>query len=446
MTTGSPRIAIIGYGDAREYAFYFRLLAESGANAVLFVLLIGDKPLIDGQGVKFADSPETAVALASKFDPDLVLVLDPNLLFTDLPTMLGFADLRMLGPGRASLELERSKLFMKRVIREAGIATPDWHILEHAPPAKALGSARAIFGDDLVLKSDIFLADANLRTAVPDGFVAACEMLAAQRHAIAFEHGAGARVFAERHLKGTEISVHLFWDGETYWLCPPSQDFKRVCDGNTGPNTHGAAAFGFGCGYKRIFEKQLTETILMPLLQHLRREGLEYRGFLYLGIMVAPDGEISVLEINVRPGNPEIVALLALYDGKLGHTLCDMLRGDLHRREARWKSACVSAVLFAMAEGYPARPHPERVKLSTGLSTDFSADLLPQGVGEDASNGDLVVTGGRVTAAVGTASTAEKALDRASARSAKIQYQGRHARTDLASWASELSPFLALTV
>ena len=433
MTKTNPEIAVIGYGDAREFAFYFRLKKDSSNNQVHLVLLRKSCPVNDSINVHLCNSIEQAVRITSELSPELILVLDPKLLFGDLPVRLTEAGLNYLGPEGSAINLEKSKLFTKEVLIASGLKTPAYKVLANTSSADgAIRTACRSLGDKIVLKSDVFLADANLRTSLPKNFEEAKETLAAQRAEISSQINEDAKIFAEERITGTELSVHILCDGETYSICPPTVDFKRAYDGELGPNTHGAAALAFGSGFSQSFEDKLRKEVIIPLLKYVKDHNLNYKGFLYLGFIVTDENEIIALEINVRPGNPEALVILSLLEGNLYGTLQKMMAGELHVALPKWNKKLVAAAIFAMAEGYPQQAIPAPQPIINIPEDRLGMNVLPHGIECGNSPTGLVVSGGRVCAMVATAQSVRSAVEKSLSLINQISFSGMHCRSDIA--------------
>jgi phosphoribosylamine--glycine ligase len=233
---------------------------------------------------------------------------------------------------------------------------------------------------------------------------------------------AGATIVIEEILPGEEASFHVISDGERWLVLPAAQDHKRVRDGDEGPNTGGMGAYAPAPVVTKAIAEQVEKHVVEPALRGMREEGTPFRGVLFVGLMIH-EGVASVLEFNVRFGDPEACVLVPLIDGDLGELLYSASIGKMPA-DVKTKPGAALAVVMA-AEGYPAKP-------TTGDAITFGdaeATVFHAGTKRD---GDRVVTsGGRVLAVTAVAEDLEAAHARAYEAVAKIHFRGEHHRTDI---------------
>jgi phosphoribosylamine--glycine ligase len=242
---------------------------------------------------------------------------------------------------------------------------------------------------------------------------------------------AGDQVVIEEAMMGEELSVMALTDGETFLPLPTTQDHKRVFDKDEGPNTGGMGAYGPVPQVSRGLWARIEKEILVRFKDGLRREGLDYRGVIYIGIMLTPEGP-KVLEFNVRFGDPETQVLLPLVSSDWAKLFLATAEGRLKEVSLRLKKGSAVTVVLASA-GYPG-PY-EKGKFITGLDlASKEPNVLVFHSGTERSGSEPFKTvGGRVLAVTGFGETLPAARDRTYEAVKKIQFDGVHYRTDIAA-------------
>ncbi len=358
---------------------------------------------------------------------DLVVVGPEGPLARGITDQLASDRRLVFGPTRAAAQLEADKAFAKRLMRQAAIPTAEARVFDDPEAARAYIEAH---DEPCVVK-------ANGLAGGKGAFV--CEtpqeaLRAVERIMVLRELGdAGDRVLVEERLGGQEVSVLALVDGRSIWLLDPCQDHKRVGEGDTGPNTGGMGAY---CPTP-LLDAPLLEAvqgqILVPAVDALRREGIEYRGVLYAGLMLTPAGP-KVLEFNCRFGDPECQAILPRFEGDLVEILWAACTGTLDQCEIGFEPRTSCCVVMC-AEGYPG-PYPKGRPIS-GIE---EAEALGGG-GRDVivfhagtaldEQGRLVTAGGRVLGVTGLAEDLPAARELANAACARIHFEGAHYRRDI---------------
>lgn len=417
------RVALYGDGNARDHAAFSRLRAES-RSAVFFArrpngLLAGEPGVITVESTK--EAAELAVESA-----DAVLILDPIHLIHGAADIFSAKNLSVAAPSAAQSALEGSKALSKRVLGDTVPAPPAIichdlaSVLRHLRGGWKEGSRR------FVLKSDRFLRNAHFRSMVPETLEDALKCAAGQWAVI--QNEAPGPVILEERLVGEELSVHLAFAGDDYILFPPVKDYKRAFDRDCGPNTHGVAALASGAGYVLELERTLRRTVIEPVLLAIAQAHLGYSGFLYIGVMLTPDGP-QVLELNVRPGNPEFTALLPLLESGFGDLLEALCNRTLGRYRVSWRSSEFAMSVFATAEGYPEMEAFDPEPIRGTESAYRSGSLLGEGIGR--SGEGLVVTGGRVVLATAGGQSLEAVRAQVYNTLNCIHFRGAHFRRDI---------------
>jgi phosphoribosylamine--glycine ligase len=348
----------------------------------------------------------------------------------EAPLALGLSDLLtergvpVFGPSRAAAELEWSKAFAKAFMRRHGIPTAAFGAFSDVDEALEFVQG-AVF--PLVVKADGLAAGKGVIICQSR------EEAEAAIHAILHERvfgAAGERVVIEEFLVGEELSVIALVDGERMAVLPLARDYKRLGDGDTGPNTGGMGSFAPVIDLEPGLLAEVRAAILEPTVAGLRAEGRRYRGALYAGLMLTRDGP-KVLEFNCRLGDPETQVILPLLDGDLGDLLLRCAEGRLGAAEIGVRpgaAACV--VLAAAAAGYPERPRSgDRID---GIEVAEALGALVFHAGTADQDGMLFTNGGRVLSVVAVGADLPEAASRAYAAADRISFAGRQLRRDIA--------------
>jgi len=360
----------------------------------------------------------------------------------EVPLVAGLADrMRALGrlvvgPGADGAQLEASKAFMKELLEAAGVPTARYGVF--TDPDAARRFLRELPGP-WVVKTD--------GLASGKGVTVASSLADAVADVVAKLSGAfgeaGRRVVVEEGLSGPECSLLVLCDGKDVVPMVPAQDFKRIHDGDRGPNTGGMGAYAPLPDLAETDVEGLVEQAVAPLVHELRRRGIEYRGVLYAGLMLTSDGP-RVLEFNVRFGDPEAQVVLPLLHEDPVELLLAVAEGRLARALPGGRlapPAGAAACVVMAAEGYPGR-------LRTGDPIDgLGADgqltvpvpgvtVVHSGTCRDTPSGPFCVAGGRVVGVTATAPDLAEARRRAYSAVERISWPGAQWRTDVASHAS----------
>ena len=347
-TALAMKILVIG-GGGREHALVWKLRQSVGAEKIWCA---------PGNGGIFNDAEclplntsllEEMVNLAERLRPDLT-VIGP-----ELPLVLGLADelrsrgFAVVGPGKEAARLEGSKVYAKEFLARHSIPTAKTYgIFENVGAAKA-----ALHGATwpLVIKADGLCAGKGV--LVTNSHAEAAEFI--ERAMFRGEFGdAGRRILLEEGLSGHELSYIVLTDGARVIPMAPARDYKRAFDGDLGPNTGGMGAYSDDSLLPAELEERINRDVVQPTISGLKADGLDYRGFLYFGLMITPEGA-KVLEYNCRLGDPETQAIVLRMDFDLAEFLLAAANGDLGPRIAKWKSGASCYVVLA-AGGYPEKP------------------------------------------------------------------------------------------
>ncbi|HHH28267.1 MAG TPA: phosphoribosylamine--glycine ligase, partial [Polyangiaceae bacterium] len=322
-----------------------------------------------------------------------------------------------------------SKAFMKRFATRHGIPTADYIITSDYGEAERYIDER---GNAVVVKADGL---AGGKGAVVTK--SAAEAKAAAKAALVDgDFGeAGKTIVIEDRLPGEEMSVHVVTDGERWLTLPVSRDHKRIGDGDTGPNTGGMGAFA-PVAVDPALMARIQDEVIRPTIDGMRADGSPYRGVLYAGLMIAPDGTPNLLEHNVRFGDPETQVLVSLLDGDLAALLASAARGDLDESAVRVTTRHAVVVVLA-AEGYPASPRKGDVIEGLDAAAEVEgAQVFHAGTRadpDDPAGRRAVTSGGRVLGVCGVGDSAKDARDRAYRAADRIRWPGMQLRRDIAT-------------
>lgn len=405
------RVLVIGSG-AREHALVLALSADPEVTALACAPgNAGTTALAEHAAVDLTDAAGIAT-LAVGWAADLV-VIGP-----EVPLVAGAADavraagIACFGPSAAAARIEGSKAFAKDVMSAAGVPTARGELVDN--PAR-LDAALAHFGPPWVVKDD--------RPAAGKGVVVTEDVGVARAHAMSLLDD-GHPVLLESYLDGPEASLLCLVDGDSVVPLLPAQDFKRVGDGDTGPNTGGMGAYAPLPWLPQRFVDEVIERIVAPVTEELTRREAPFSGLLYAGLALTAAGP-KVIEFNCRFGDPETQAVLALLRTPLAGLLRATATGQLARHPAvEWARGAAVCVVLA-ADGYPATPRTGDV--ITGADGE---GVLHAGT-RRREDGAVVSAGGRVLSVVGTGSDLDDAREEAYRRVAAVHLLGAHYRTDI---------------
>ncbi len=376
-------------------------------------------------------------AFCKKESVDLVVVGPDDPLAAGLVDHLEAEGLRVFGPRKELAQLEASKAFAKHFMVEHKMPTARFIVAEnHQDAVDAVQEhpwARVIKADGLALGKGVFVCDGEEQA------IDAVNAIFRER-----KFGdAGNRVVLEERISGEEMSLLLFCDGKRFLPMPALQDHKRRFDGDLGPNTGGMGAYSPVELYRRCHQ-EIDEQVLEPLRKALKLPAFNYKGVLFIGLMVASrkvdDRRIYqpyVLEFNARFGDPETQAILPLMESDLLDVLLACTTGKLNEVELQWSSQA-SCCVVAAAESYPeSSSRGEKITIST-----LPADATVFHAGTKIEDGKLVTNGGRILAVTAVAGTLDAAVSCAYCALHKVSFDSIAYRKDIAkrSGAACLSP------
>jgi phosphoribosylamine--glycine ligase len=403
------RVCVVG-GGGREHA----LASVLGCTAD--VVVTPGNPGIPGS----TDAP------ASEIEADLFVIGPEQPIVDGLGDELRAAGKLVFAPGADGAQLEASKAWMKSFLADAGVPTAAHGTFTEVEPAleflRTLPGLYVVKTDGLAAGKGVFVTE-NLIDAEDD--------VRAKLSGGSFGE-AGRTVVIEEGMVGPELSLLVVCDGSRLVPLAPAQDFKRVGDGDAGPNTGGMGAYSPVPVAGPDVVDEVMASIIEPTLGHLQKLGIDYRGVLYAGLMLTPSGPKTV-EYNVRFGDPEAQAVLPRMRSDLAEMLAQAASGSLTMEPEFSDDACVTVV--ASVGGYPDSPHTG--DLIEGIDDACAIDGVDVFfAGVSGSRDELRTAGGRVLSVSATGSTIAAARQAAYAAIGAISWRGMHHRTDIALAAS----------
>jgi phosphoribosylamine--glycine ligase len=400
------RVLVIGSG-AREHALCLALAHDPAVTSLVCAPgNAGTAAVAEQRGVDLSDG--TAVAkLAADVGADLVVIGPEAPLVAGVADAVRDAGIACFGPSRAAATLEGSKAFAKDVMAAAGVPTAASRVCTtHEEAAAALDE----FGPPYVVKDD--------GLAAGKGVVVTDDLSIAQAHA-----DACGRVVIEEYLDGPEVSLFCVTDGASVVPLVPAQDFKRIDDGDVGPNTGGMGAYAPLSWLPDDFTGEVVRRIAQPTIDEMARRGAPFAGLLYIGLAVTAAGA-CVVEFNARFGDPETQVLLALLDSPITDLLFWGAAGGAPP-EPVWRDGSAVTVVVAAA-GYPGTPRTGDVLTGADLPGVIHAGTRRR------DDGAVVSAGGRVLSCTATGESLDDARDAAYRLVASVHLDGAKWRTDIA--------------
>ena len=408
-------------GGAREHALAWKLSRAAGVDELYAA------PGNPGMAGMATCVPIAADAMVELAEFAASLHIDLTVVGPELPLVLGIADefarrgLLLLGPSRAAAEVEGSKVFTKEFCVRHGIPTARSRVVRSRDEAAAAVKELKV---PVVFKADGLAAGKGVQVCRRKDEVEAALALYFEERAFG---SAGEKVLVEECLEGDEISFMVLTDGTSVLPLASARDYKRLKDGDQGPNTG-----GMGSVSPAPMESGLATTILRaivhPTITGLAAEGRPYRGVLYAGVMVTREGP-QLLEYNCRFGDPETQVVIPRLEGDLLPLLRAAALGELGALRANWKREAVVCVVLA-ADGYPGAPRRGDPIAGLGEALAQPGVLLFH-AGTALQDGRLVTAGGRVLSVVGRGSTLNEASQSAYSAVGRVQFDGVQYRRDI---------------
>ena len=361
------------------------------------------------------------VSWAKENAMDFVVVAPDDPLALGMVDALEEAGIPAFGPRANAAIVESSKIFSKELMAKYHIPTAKYQSFTDLDEALAYirreGAPIVVKADGLALGKGVVVAQ-----TVAEAEEAARSMMADGKFG-----AAGSRVVIEECMTGPEVTVLCFTDGEHLSPMPPSRDHKRAYDGDKGPNTGGMGAISPAPGYTPEIARRCMEEIFRPTIDALRAEGRPFRGVLYFGLMLTPDGP-KVVEYNARFGDPECQAVLSLLESDLMEIFLACRNGTLDQVDVRWTDGAACCLVLASG-GYPGKY--ETGLPITGLEEAGRTAVVFHAGTTRGGDGQILTSGGRVLGVTATADTLEAAIQKAYESAGAISFPDMHFRTDI---------------
>ncbi len=414
------RVLLLGSGG-REHAIGWKLVESPLIHSLLSC---PGNPGLEQLGEVAADTeptnPRGVVELALSNNIDLVIIGPEAPLAAGVGDALRSEGIAVFGPSQQGAMLESSKEYAKKIMARAEVPTAAYRSFDDCE--EALAYVRSIDGP-YVVKAD--------GLAAGKGVLVTEDRTAAEAWVIDCFDGrfgdAGARVVIEQHLEGEEVSVFFICSEGSAVPLDPARDYKRLLDNDKGPNTGGMGSYSPVADLDIAVVEWARRRVVRPTLKTLAEDGIDYIGFLYVGLMLTADGP-KVLEFNCRLGDPETQALMPRLQTDLLEVLHAAAHGSLEGADLEWSDQVAVNVVIA-APGYP--DSPEKGLVVIGL--DHVSESLVFHAGTAVEDGRLVTSGGRVLSVVGMCDTLKEAREDAYAAANLIQFKGKQFRSDIAA-------------
>lgn len=417
------KIVVVG-GGGREHAIIKKLKASANCGEIIAIPGNGGIAA-DAQCVNIKTTDvDTIVGFCVENKVDYVVVAPDDPLALGMVDQLAAFGVPAFGPTKAAARIEASKVFSKGLMKKHHIPTAAYETFDNTETAMAYIKEQnnypvVVKADGLALGKGVLICQ-NEKEAE----AAIHSMIEEKKFG-----DSGAHVVVEEFLTGPEVSVLAFCDGETLVPMVSAMDHKRALDGDCGLNTGGMGAIAPNPYYTAAVAQRCMNEIFMPTVAAMRAEGAPFKGCLYFGLMLTPDGP-KVIEYNCRFGDPETQVVLPLLQSDLLDILCACTDGTLAQAEVQFSAGAAACVVMASG-GYP--EHYERGKVIAGLEqAESGADISVYHAGTMLrDDGTLVTAGGRVLGVTAAAQTLQAALNNAYAAVHHISFDGAHYRKDI---------------
>ena len=355
--------------------------------------------------------------------------IDLVIVGSEIPLALGIVDyfiklgIPIFGPTKAAARIESSKVFARNLMEKYGIPCTKGAVFSSYYEARKYLEQQHL---PIVIKADGLAAGkgAIIANSLPEANKALDDIMRAKVFG-----SAGDKVIIEEYVTGKEVSLIAFTDGKTISPMVPACDYKKIGDGDQGPNTGGMGSYSPPGFFSDELVEKATKTVLLPAIRAMANEGIVYKGVIYAGLMVSDKEELSVLEFNCRFGDPETQAVLPLLKSDLMDALVGVIQGDLDRVKIEWSSdACVGVVMASA--GYPGsyeKGYP--IKGLDNIDKDVLMFHSGTRLGDD---GTIYTNGGRVLTVVGTGKDMAEARNKVYRNLPDIHFDGCYYRKDIA--------------
>lgn len=413
------KVLVVGNGG-REHALAWKLLQSQRIRQVICIPGNGGTATTKGcQNLPLRIDDFEGMGRFALVQNVSVVVVGP-----EVPLSLGITDylqqegLVVFGPTKKGAQIESSKSWAKSLMQSAGIPTPEYAVFTEAASAIAYLQTTAA---PIVVKAD------NL--AAGKGVIVAATRSEAEAAVESLFNQGFSTVVIEEYVAGQEVSILALTDGISVRPLLPAQDHKRIGEGDTGENTGGMGAYAPAPIVTEALMARIEQEILQPTVNALRQQGIDYRGILYAGLMITPEGNPTVLEFNCRFGDPETQAILPLLETPLEDLLLACTQQQLEQFPAiEWKPGA-SVCIVAAAQGYPGAYQKGQVITGIEQAEELGATVFCAGT--QFKQQQLISDGGRVLNITAIGETFEEAIAKAYAAIDCIQFEGMYYRRDI---------------
>jgi phosphoribosylamine--glycine ligase len=413
------KVLVIGSG-AREHTIVWKL-SQSPRVAEIYVAPgnAGTSLIATNLDIKVSNLEALAKA-ALELKIDLVVVGPEAPLASGIVDLFRSSDIPIFGPTKEAAKIESSKVFAKELMQKYGIPTAQSVTLSSFTEARDYVNSMP---SPVVVKADGLAAGkgAIVASSAAEAIKALSDIMGKRIFG-----EAGDRVLIEECLTGKEVSLLVFTDGKAVIPMLPACDYKRVGDGDAGPNTGGMGSYSPPGFFGNDMINKVKDAVLVPAVQAMAAEGVPYQGVLYAGLMMTQGGP-KVIEFNARVGDPETQALLPLLESDLAEPMQAVVEGRLNQAKIRWsKKACVGVVMAS--GGYPGS---YRTGFPIKGLADLDADILVFHAGTKAIGNTIYTEGGRVLTVAARGRTIAEARERVYSNISRIHFEGCHYRKDI---------------
>ncbi len=413
-------LLVVG-GGGREHAV-IQKLKENSAVETIYALpgnggIAADAVCVPEIGAK---DIEKIVAFAKERKVDFVVVTPDDPLALGCVDQLHEAGIPCFGPDAKAARIESSKVFSKNLMKKYGIPTASYEVFTDAKAALDYLSSAAY---PIVIKADGLALGKGVM--IPESYAEAEAAVRSIMEDKTFGDS-GNQTVIEEFLTGPEVSVLAFTDGTAIAPMVSSMDHKRALDGDEGPNTGGMGTVAPNPYYTAEVARECMDTIFLPTLAAMRAEGCPFKGCLYFGLMLTPNGP-KVIEYNSRFGDPETQVVLPLLKADLLTVMRSVENETLGELEVEWHDGAAACVILASG-GYPGSYEKGKV---LSIPEDIPENVTVYHAGDKLEGGTLVTSGGRVLGVTAVGATLPAALSDAYAAAEKIDFAGKYMRRDI---------------
>ncbi len=414
-------VLIVGSGG-REYSIGLALQKDANVQKLYFAPGNGATNAL-GENIDIKEYEKLA-DFALENEIGLTIVGPEAPLVDGIVDIFKAKNLTIFGPSAAASQLEGSKVFMKNFLAKYNIPTAKY--IETTKLEEAVAFIQTLKAP-IVVKADGLCGGKGVIIAMShdEAIQAAKEMLSGSSFG-----DAGLAIIVEEFLDGYELSVFAICDGENFKILPAAQDHKRLLDGDKGPNTGGMGAYAPTPLVNDKIYKDINELVVIPTLKGMREEGMPFEGILFMGIMIV-NGEVKVLEYNVRFGDPECEILMPLIESSVFDLFYKAATGQLENLDIKISSQYSVGVVMA-SKDYPYKSSmPAEIVVDESLHEALEHTHISY-AGVTQEDGKLFATGGRVLVCIGLGANIQEARDRAYMLAGQVHFFGKKYRNDIA--------------